>query len=50
MFLEDQGYIINDSKSEIIMETNGSNLCTGRSRHINVEYFFIKHRILKKVK
>ena len=27
------------------MERNGRNSCTGNSRHINVRYFWIKHKI-----
>ena len=54
MFLRAQGYgIINntvyqDNKSAILMEQNGRNSCTGNSRHINVQYFFVKDRIDKK--
>ena len=47
MFLEKQGYSIEENKSDIIMETNGRNSCNGNSRYINICYLFIKDRILK---
>ena len=51
MFLEEQIYIITDNmifqdnKIVILVETNGSNLCTGNLQHINVFYLFIKDRV-----
>lgn len=53
MFLEAQGYklkqniIYQDNQSAIKMEKNGRNSCTGRSRHINIRYFFVKDRVDK---
>ena len=53
MFLQAQGIeiventVYQDNKSAILMEKNGRLSCTGRSRHINVRYFFIKDRIDK---
>ena len=47
MFLEKQGYRLEENKSDIIMETNGRNSCNGNSRYINICYLFIKDRILK---
>ena len=29
------------------MDNNGSNSCTGNSRHINIRYFFVKDRLDK---
>ena len=37
--------IYQDNQSEIRMEKNGQNLCTGNSRHIHIRYFFVKDRI-----
>ena len=45
-FLKEQGYplenniIYQDNSSALKMETNGRNSCTGKSRHIDVRYFF----------
>jgi hypothetical protein len=47
MFLEPQGYEIDenivyqDNESAIMIEKNGSKLCSKRSRHIDMRYFFI---------
>ena len=40
--------IFQDNKSAMLMEKNGRTSCTGNSRHINVQYFFIKDLIDKK--
>ena len=48
-----QGYIIKenivyqDNKSAIKMEKNGRNSCTGNSRHVSIQYFFLKDRVNK---
>ena len=53
MLMNAQGYgiektvIYQDNHSEICMEKNGRNLCTGNSRHIHIRYFFVKDRIDK---
>ena len=47
-FLNEQGYdlksnaLYQDNQSAIRMEVNGRNSCTGNSRHINIQYFFVK--------
>ena len=54
MFYEGKGYeitkniLFQDNESEINMEKNGQELCTGNSRHINVLLFFMKDRADKK--
>ena len=35
------------NQSSIMMEKNGSNYCTGNSRHINIRCFFVKARVDK---
>ena len=46
-FLEEQGYIIKDAmlhqdnKSAILLESNGKESSTKRTRHINIRYFYI---------
>jgi hypothetical protein len=51
MFLEKQGYVINesilyqDNQSAIKIEENGPKSCSKRSRHIDMRYFFIKDRL-----
>ena len=53
-FLESQGYatsgtvIYQDNQSEILLERNGIKSTGKRSKHINVQYFFIKDRVSKK--
>ena len=53
MFMSAQGYgiennVLNqDNQSEICMEKNGNISFTGKSRHINIRYFFVKDRIEK---
>ena len=53
MFLSAQGYLIKDNilyqdnMSTILMLKNGRNSCTGKSRHVNVRYFFVKDRVDK---
>ena len=45
MFLGEQGYPIKDNvlyednQRKIRMLKNGRNVCTGKSRHVNVRYF-----------
>ena len=52
-FLKEQGYnlksnvLYQDNQSAIRMEVNGRNSCTGNSRHINIQYFFVKDWIDK---
>ena len=52
-FMSEQGYEIQDNvlyqdnKSTMLMLKNGRNSCTGKSRHINIRYFFVKDRINK---
>ena len=47
-FLKEQGYnlksnvLYQDNQSTIKMEVNGRNSCTGNSRHIDIQYFFVK--------
>ena len=47
-FLEEQGYILRrnifnqDNESAMKMESNGRRSAGGKSRHINIIYFFIK--------
>ena len=51
MFLEEQGYkmrnniLLQDNQSNIKMEQNGRNSCTGNSQHVNIRYFYIKDRV-----
>jgi len=53
-FLAAQGYKIKSSKvyqdnqSTIRMETNGRNSCTGKSKYIDITYFFVKDRVNRK--
>ena len=50
-FLEEQGYkskdtiVYQDNKSAILLEKNGRESASKRTRHINIRYFFIKDRI-----
>ena len=50
-FLKDQGYdvkqntVYQDNKSAVLLEKNGSLSSSQRTRHINVQYFFIKDRV-----
>mmetsp|Transcript_9529 Transcript_9529/g.13501 ORF Transcript_9529/g.13501 Transcript_9529/m.13501 type:complete len:352 (+) Transcript_9529:3702-4757(+) len=52
-FLEAQGYKIKnnilyqDNMSAIKMEKNGHNSCTGNSRHIHIQFFFVKYKVDK---
>lgn len=52
-FLETQGYkikrsvVYQDNMNAIRMEKNGSNSCTGNSRHIHIRYFFVVDRVEK---
>ena len=39
--------IYQDNKSAIKLERNGRNLCTGNTRHISIQYFFVKDRVDK---
>ena len=39
--------VYQDNQSAIRMERNGSNSCTGNSRHIDIRYFFVKDRVDK---
>ena len=36
-----------DNHSDMRMEINGRNACTGKSRNINIIYFFINDRVYK---
>ena len=51
--LKDQGYIIKnndvlqDNQSAMRMEKNERNSCTDNSRHIDIQYFFVKDRVDK---
>ena len=51
MFMREQGYpltksiLFQDNESAIKMESNGRDSCTGRSRHIDLRYFFVKNRV-----
>ena len=53
LFMEAQGYrikrytLFQDNESAIKMEKNGKDSCTGRSRHIDVRFFFVKDRVDK---
>ena len=38
-------FLFQDNKSAIKMEKNGKKLCTGKSRHIDIRYFFAKDRV-----
>ena len=46
--MEAQGYdikqkiLFQDNQSAINMDKNGKKLCTGKSRHIDIRYFFAK--------
>ena len=50
-FLEAQGYnnqgtfLYQDNKSAILLESNGKVSSTKRTKHINIIYFFIKHKV-----
>ena len=52
-FLSAQGYgiynnvIYQENQSAMRMEKNWRDLCTGKSMHINIRYFFVKYRIHK---
>ena len=52
-FLEAQGYgvddaiIYQDNKSAILLEQNGRASSTRRTRHLNIQYFFVSDRIKK---
>ena len=52
-FLQEQGYKVTktvfyqDNESAIKLETNGSQSRGGKSRHINIRYFFIKDILQK---
>jgi hypothetical protein len=54
-FLKDQGYKVSDSiifqdyKSTMLLEKNGKASSGKRTKHINVQYFFITNRIYKGV-
>ena len=54
IFLQYQCYHIKnndlyqDNQNAIRMEENGRNSCTGKSRHIDIRYFFSKDRVDKK--
>ena len=54
MFLKEQGYnmmantLFQDNQSSIKLEVNDRNLCTGRSRHIDIRYFWVKDMVDKK--
>ena len=37
-------FLFQDNKSAIKMDKNGKKLCTGKSRHIDIRYFFVKER------
>ena len=51
LILEQQGYLIEehtvyqDNKSAILLEENGKESSSKRTRHINVRYFFLTDRI-----
>jgi hypothetical protein len=53
-FMETQGYLINDNillqdnKSAILLETNGSQSAGKQSRALNVKYFFLADQVAKK--
>jgi hypothetical protein len=53
-FLQAQGVKVNDSilyqdnTSSILLEKNGRQSCTKRTRHINIRYFFVKDRVASK--
>ena len=53
-FMGAQGYrlkrkvVYQDNKSVIKMERNRKDLCTSRSRHILIRYFFVADRVKKK--
>lgn len=52
-FMKEQGYevtdnvIFQDNKSTMLLECNGKQSSSKRTKHINVRYFFITDRILK---
>jgi hypothetical protein len=54
-FLLSQGYgivenlLLQDSKSSILLEQHGKDLSSKRTRHINIQYFFITDRVNRKV-
>ena len=51
--MDAQGYpvknniILQDNKSAILLETNGTKSCSKRSRHFNIRHFFIKDLVDK---
>ena len=51
LFMAAQGYdiknniLFQDNQSAIKMEKNGKTSCTGNSRHINIQYFFVKDQV-----
>ena len=53
MFNEAQGYeitknvLFQDNKSAIKTEKNGRESCTGNSRHMNIQHFFVKYGVDK---
>jgi hypothetical protein len=52
-FLQEQGYdmqpslIYQDNKSAMLLEENGKASSLKRTKHINVQYFFVKDKIEK---
>ena len=53
MFVHHQGYLkisnrfLWDNQSAVRMKVNGRKSCTGKSRHIDIRYSFIKDRVYK---
>jgi hypothetical protein len=53
-FLSEQGFpvkeslLYQDNTSSILIEKNGRNSCTKRSRHMDIRYFFIKDQVESK--
>ena len=51
LFMLAQGYdikqniLFQDNQSAINMQKNGNKSCTGKSRHIDIRYFFAKDRV-----
>jgi hypothetical protein len=41
--------VFQDNQSEMKMEINGCNSCTGNSRHIELKYFWVKYQVEERV-
>ena len=47
VYLNKSNNFSQDNQSDVRMELNGRNYCTGKLRHIYIKYFFIKDWVYK---